>query len=48
MHTGKGRVAPQPAKRPWEEKPRARAVATPDAEQIERRNRLKERLGLNI
>lgn len=46
MHTIKGQVKPQPVKRPWEAVARKRQMKAPTAQDMELRNRLKERLGV--
>lgn len=46
MHHQKGKVAPRPAKRPWEESARDRPKSAPDPDRPARRAALRERLGL--
>lgn len=46
MHHQKGKVRPQPVKRPWEQQQRVRDLRSP-AEREAQRAKLRERLGLN-
>ena len=48
MHHQRGKVPPTPIKRPWEEVRRDRPVAFVSAEQRQRRDKLRDRLGLTM